>query len=279
MLMAQLCPLLEGRMLQNLRLLLAVGSLAFVTAFGGATSAAAQSLPAASAESKPSPAAGPGTDFFTDLVRDTIGDFRRVPSGETATWLGVGAAVTFAGHFADRTVTRRLSGAAALDPVFEPGKSIGGARLQLGGALATYAVGKFAGRPRVAQVGADLFRAQVVAQTLTAAVKLSVRRTRPDGSEFSFPSGHTSITFASATVLQRDLGWKVGLPAFGVATYVAASRIQERRHFLSDVAFGAAIGIVAGRTVTIGRGETRFAVAPMAAPGGGGVAFTWVGRR
>ena len=77
----------------------------------------------------------------------------------------------------------------------------------------------------------------------------------------------------------RDLGWKVGLPAFGVATYVAASRIQEKRHFLSDVAFGAAIGIVAGRTVTIGRGETRFAVAPMATPGGGGVSFTWLERR
>lgn len=265
-------------MLQNLRALLAVGSLAFVFAFGGAAPAGAQSLPATSAESKPSPSAAPNPDFFSDLVRDTIGDFRRVPSAETATWLGVGAAVTFAGHFADRTVTRRLSGAAALDPVFEPGKSIGGARFQLGGALATYAVGKFTGSSRVARVGADLFRAQVVAQALTAGVKLSVRRTRPDGSEFSFPSGHTSVTFASATVLQRDLGWKVGLPAFGVATYVAASRIQEKRHFLSDVAFGAAIGIVAGRTVTIGRGETKFAMAPMASPGGGGVSFTWLGR-
>ena len=34
-----------------------------------------------------------------------------------------------------------------------------------------------------------------------------------------------------------------------------------KRHYLSDVAFGAAIGIMAGRTVTIGRGEARFAVA------------------
>jgi membrane-associated phospholipid phosphatase len=87
------------------------------------------------------------------------------------------------------------------------------------------------------------------------------------------------VTFASATVLQRDLGWKVGIPAYGIATYVAASRIQENRHFLSDVAFGAAIGIIAGRTVTLGRGDGRFAVAPMAAPGGGGVSFTWVGQR
>jgi membrane-associated phospholipid phosphatase len=114
---------------------------------------------------------------------------------------------------------------------------------------------------------------------MTAAIKMSARRTRPDGTQFSFPSGHTSVTFASATVLQRNLGWKVGVPAYAAAAYVAASRIQEKRHFLSDVAFGAAVGIVAGRAVTIGRGEARFAMTPMAAPGGGGVAFTWVGRR
>jgi membrane-associated phospholipid phosphatase len=87
------------------------------------------------------------------------------------------------------------------------------------------------------------------------------------------------VTFASATVLQRNFGWKVGVPAYGVATYVAASRIQDKRHFLSDVAFGAAIGIAAGRTVTVGRGDGRFALAPMAAPGGGGVSFSWVGNR
>jgi hypothetical protein len=45
------------------------------------------------------------------------------------------------------------------------------------------------------------------------------------------------------------------------------------------VAFGAALGIVAGRTVTIGRGDGRFAVAPMAAAGGGGVGFTWLGKK
>ena len=41
-----------------------------------------------------------------------------------------------------------------------------------------------------------------------------------------------------------------------------------------DVAFGAAVGILAGRTVTIGRGSTRLSLAPMAAPGGGGITFT-----
>jgi hypothetical protein len=109
----------------------------------------------------------------------------------------------------------------------------------------------------------------LITQGLTQAVKMSVNRTRPDGAEL-IPSGHTSTTFASATVLQRRFGWKAGLPAYGFATYVAASRVQVKRHFLSDVAFGAALGIVVGRSVTIGRGDARF-VEPMAAPGGAGV--------
>ena len=95
---------------------------------------------------------------------------------------------------------------------------------------------------------------------------------RPDGSSrSSFPSGHASGTFASATVLQRHYGWKVGIPAFGVASYVAASRLAENKHYLSDVVFGAAIGLTAGRTVTFGMGSTRFEVSPMAARGGAGV--------
>jgi hypothetical protein len=51
------------------------------------------------------------------------------------------------------------------------------------------------------------------------------------------------------------------------------------RHYLSDVAFGAALGIAAGRTLTIGRGNARFGLAPMASPGGGGVAFNWMGKQ
>ena len=75
-------------------------------------------------------------------------------------------------------------------------------------------------------------------------------------------------------MLQRHLGWTLGAPAYALATYVAAQRVQDKRHFLSDMTFGAAAGIVAGRSVTIGRGSTRFVVAPALAPGGAAVSFT-----
>jgi membrane-associated phospholipid phosphatase len=215
---------------------------------------------------------------FGSIVEDTIHDFRRLPSEDSLKWLGIGGAIAAIGHRVDQPVSRELSTSATLDGVFDSGTTLGGARLQMGAALATFAIGRVTRSPRVALVGADLLKAQLMSQALTAAVKMSVRRTRPDGTQYSFPSGHSSVTFATATVLQRDLGWKVGIPAYGLATFVAASRIQEKRHFLSDVAFGAAIGIMSGRTVTLGRGDRRFAVSPMAAPSGVGVSFVWVGR-
>jgi membrane-associated phospholipid phosphatase len=84
--------------------------------------------------------------------------------------------------------------------------------------------------------------------------------------------------FATASVLHGEYGWRVGLPAYAIASWVGASRIEKRRHYLSDVVAGATIGILAGRSVTIGAGPARFAITPLAAPGGVGVSFTRIGK-
>ena len=159
------------------------------------------------------------------------------------------------------------------------GGTLGSMQMQAAAAFATYAIGRATNHPKAAAIGADLIQAQIVAQVTTQGVKFAAGRTRPDGTSLSFPSGHTASAFATATVLQRNLGWKVGVPAYAVAAYVGASRIQDKRHYLSDVAFGAALGIVAGRSVTVGSGSGRFAIAPAPAPGGGGVSVTWLGGR
>jgi membrane-associated phospholipid phosphatase len=215
---------------------------------------------------------------FRNLFTGTIEDFRRIPSWESVAILTAGGIGATFGHALDSDVTTAMSRSTGLDGLLHSGEMIGGARTQLAAAVATYTIGRISGSGKVSAIGAELVRAQIVTQTLTAAIKLSVGRTRPDGTQYSFPSGHASVTFATATVLQRNLGWKAGIPAYGLATYVAASRVQDKRHFLSDVTFGAALGIVAGRAVTIGRGDARFAVSPAAAPGGAGVSFTWLGR-
>jgi membrane-associated phospholipid phosphatase len=220
------------------------------------------------------------SDFVPSLGQvftKTLGDFRRLPSLDSAVILGMGGAASMLGHSSDNRLSHSLSGTSS--GFFSPGTMIGASTVQLGAAFATYSLGRATGHPKVAAIGADLVSAQIVSQTLTQAIKFSVGRTRPDGTAYSFPSGHSATAFATAAVLQRHLGWKVGIPAYTLATYVAASRIETQRHYLSDVAFGAAIGMISGRTVTLGRGNARFAVSPAAAPGGGGVNFTWVGKK
>jgi membrane-associated phospholipid phosphatase len=218
------------------------------------------------------------------LVRQIGIDFKNVfTTRENLVTVGVGLGAALVAWPFDQEIAwsdfnSTLHEETALDEFFDPGKYIGGSLVQVGGAFATYGLGKAFHRPGVELFGRDLVRAQVVTQSLTLGVKLLVRRERPDGSnQASFPSGHASGTFATATVLQRHYGWKAGVPAYAVAGYVAASRLNEGRHYLSDVVFGAAVGILVGRTVTLELAHARFEVCPTLPPGGVGVQFMWLG--
>ena len=73
----------------------------------------------------------------------------------------------------------------------------------------------------------------------------------------SFPSSHASVAFAAAaayaSVLHRrgiagDHKLQIGV-LFGAATATAALRVIARRHFPTDVAAGALLGLVIGWTV------------------------------
>ncbi|MEO5818922.1 MAG: phosphatase PAP2 family protein [Vicinamibacteraceae bacterium] len=216
---------------------------------------------------------------FGSLFRDLGGDVRRLPSRGAAVIAGVAGALSLSVRPEDLDVTRRANASGRLDAAFAPGAALGGGLVQFGAAFSTYLVGRSTGNAGVARLGADLVRAQIVNTALTQTLKVSIRRQRPDGGRYSFPSGHTSGTFATATVLQRHYGWKAGVPAYALATYVGASRLQKNKHFMSDVIFGAGVGIISGRAVTVGHGRTRFALTPVAASGGAGLGLTLVQPR
>ena len=218
------------------------------------------------------PSASQGPDASSDhlslgaLVRDLGRNFRDLPSVETASILGVGGGLSAWVRSEDAEMTHRWSGSPQLDRVFEPGAVMGSAWVQIGGAVGTYVLGRGIDSPRTTMLGADLIRSQTINAVLTQGIKLAVRRQRPDGGDFSFPSGHSSAVFTTATVLERHFGWRVGVPAYAVAMFVGGSRLQENRHYPSDVLFGAAIGIVAGRTATIGHGAATFSLSPVLGP-------------
>lgn len=82
----------------------------------------------------------------------------------------------------------------------------------------------------------------------TYALKAVARRQRPGNSDNyqSWPSGHTSTAFATATSLGFAYGWKAGVPATLIASFVAASRLADDAHYFSDTLAGAAVGVWMG---------------------------------
>lgn len=60
----------------------------------------------------------------------------------------------------------------------------------------------------------------------------------------SFPSGHTSASFAVAIVLLAMLPLPVGLIFMAVACLIGLSRVYLGVHFPTDVAAGAAVGTI-----------------------------------
>jgi membrane-associated phospholipid phosphatase len=235
---------------------------------GTATGAHAQSL---SSESRS------GDVPVKSLLTNTIDGFGHLKSPDSLGILAIGGAAAAAVHPADNEITEDFAHPGALRKTFKSGTYLGGTPLQLGAAFAVYGVGRALHHPCAAALGADLVSAGLMAQGLTLGLKALSQRERPDGSSGSFPSGHAAMSFASATVLQKHYGWKVGIPAYAVASYVAASRVQTDRHYASDVIFGAAIGLVSGRSITFG--SQRFLFEPSASQHGAGLALSWAGPK
>lgn len=67
----------------------------------------------------------------------------------------------------------------------------------------------------------------------------------------SFPSGHTTVAFAAATVFASEYRNKPIIPiiAYSAATMIGLSRITENKHWTTDVLVGAALGFLTGKEV------------------------------
>lgn len=232
--------------------------------------------PAASVAAEPGERARDGRRTTRRLLANLGRGFSGVWSADSLPPFLAGAAATAGASFADEALR---------DAVADPGSPVGKGGQVAGGAAVTYAVaagllvlGRKSDRPRFRAATYDLFCATVVNQAYTHAVKLVVGRDRPNGDEeaanSSFPSGHAANAFAWAAVLERHYGWKGAVPAYAVASVIGVSRIQENKHWLSDVVGGATLGYLAGGAVVRVNGDTveaggkgpRVAVAPVLGP-------------
>ena len=89
-----------------------------------------------------------------------------------------------------------------------------------------------------------MFKASLYTLMVTASLKTVIHERRPGYPEdrTSFPSGHSSMSFAFASVVAARHGWFYGSLAYGAATYISVSRINDDWHYLHDVLIGMGIG-------------------------------------
>jgi len=111
----------------------------------------------------------------------------------------------------------------------------------------------------------------------TQGLKAAITEARPDGTENTFPSGHTATAFFGATVLAHE--YRNTHPEFVIAGYTLATatgalRIANNKHWVTDVLMGSAIGIASAELAYIlypkvrtqWQKLNRFTLTPQVAP-------------
>lgn len=154
--------------------------------------------------------------------------------------------------------------------------------------LGLAAVGLAAGDSRITRAAGRLGVSLLLAGATSTAGKVAFGRPRPEQSldadgyvpfsgQASMPSGHAAMAFALATSLSDEIHKplaSVGL--YGMAAAVGWSRVNDDRHWLTDVAGGALVGITSAKLAS---GRWRiFGLRPPSVIGApGGMAIGWQG--
>ena len=146
--------------------------------------------------------------------------------------------------------------------------------------LGTIAVGLIAGNNRITMAGVRISSAVLLACGSVGVIKTVVGRWRPyqtdhawqfrpfNTSYNSFPSGHSAVAFALATSISDEVHrtWAT-IPLFVVASGTGLSRLNDDKHWFSDVVAGTALGIasakfVSGRWRILGISAPHFLLGP-----------------
>jgi membrane-associated phospholipid phosphatase len=153
---------------------------------------------------------------------------------------------------------------AALDDVADVGSHFHEPNIFLVSGVGAMSVGLLAREPKVAQTGLQIIAAYGLSSAMMIGTKWSFGRSRPrdtpednvdmsffgGGANSAFPSGASTVVFSLATTVSDA----VGHPAVTVLLYSGAAvnawaRVNDDRHWLSDVALGALYGITSAKLV------------------------------
>jgi membrane-associated phospholipid phosphatase len=145
-------------------------------------------------------------------------------------------------------------------------------------AFVMYGIGVAGDDPKFYDFSKSMLYALALNDLATGGMKLAINQKSPNGKAFGFPSGHTSSTICFASVIHQYYGPWAAAPFYGISVYVGWGRLWDREHRLSDVIYGAVLGLVVGHVVA-GRSHARFLnmnIEPMIEPDARGGTITGI---
>jgi membrane-associated phospholipid phosphatase len=139
------------------------------------------------------------------------------------------------------------------------GNGFGDPRYVLPALGAGFLAGRLTGSELLSRVALRAGGAVAMAGGISTAVKFAIGRGRPEGDDdadlfrplsgwSSFPSGHTAVAFAVATAIAEETRepW-ADAALYGAAALTAFARLNDDRHWASDVLVGAFVGHLSAR--------------------------------
>ncbi|HEX9543871.1 MAG TPA: phosphatase PAP2 family protein [Pyrinomonadaceae bacterium] len=240
-------------------------SLVFIVVLSAQTFA--QTTPVAPA-AQPQPTPRPTTEknFFANILRDQKGIWTAPfhVHQRDAKWIAPLVLSTGALIVTDRRTSGALVSHGDNLNRLRVSKDIShfGSAYAAGGTAALfYIAGRLKHDERAKETGLLAAEAFLDSAIVAQALKVASQRQRPpvdnSSGEFfdggsSFPSGHAISAWSVATVIGEEYGPRhpaVRYGAYALATAVGISRYTGRKHFLSDVLIGSAMGYGIGRYV------------------------------
>ncbi|MEJ2721226.1 MAG: phosphatase PAP2 family protein [bacterium] len=171
-----------------------------------------------------------------------------MPTRANGLWLLGGTALTIIVYqFEDAEGAARFLDRGGWDALSDVGNVWGDARLQVPLALGAWGAGAWTGHSYIAGTGYAMSRGLLLTYATNSLIKVLVDRERPNGERYSFPSGHTAAAFTTAGVLTRRHGPWIGAASLVMAGLTGMGRMEDLKHWASDVAAGATLGWIIGR--------------------------------
>src|SRR5256886_4683049 len=235
-----------------------------------------------------SPLAAPVEDLFKKnywflVILDTKEVFTAPARWDTHDWLVLGGIAAGSGTVAtfdeDLEPGIRRARNNTVTNIFDNIQPLGN-EYAIGIVGTFYLYGEIFKDPRAKTTALDAISATAIASGIvTNSFKYVIGRGRPtDGKgaynfrpfsgQDSFSSGHTTEVFALASVISEhyDTPW-VQVTSYGLASAVGYARLNNNRHWPSDVLAGAAIGTFVGKTVVhFNQKHRQVSIQPLVGP-------------